>query len=276
MKTKIIDKIKKTAIIASLTLAGTSSYSGLKFKEEVNTNNLIDNSLLKEYVTTISENYINNVEKSTSFEKAKKQYEEYKKSELEKILNEEKKERERLEKKKFLEPYYLTQDSLNKYIQLAQKKFKKMPGEFNKKLFVSMLKQESEYNLHAISKTGYIGLGQIGPEVYETFKPEKFAEFKNTNTGKFDTLSFQKELFNPVINLELSLRYIDYISKFCAKYDSTWAESDLDSKRKKMLFAYNAGVGKAREYNFDYTNKTLPKENREYPEKIMNAYYNRK
>ncbi len=268
-------KINKQLAIATLALAGAISYSGQKFDSNSLENSALYSSPISEYASIISKNYIDFVDKSTPFEKAKEQYESHKKSELERMLNEEKKQIEFSEKKKFLESYYLSQDDLNNYIKQAYNNVKKWPKEFDKRLFRVMLKQESGYNVHAMSKSGYMGLGQVGPEVYETFRPEEFASLKDSTTGKLNKHALQKELLgNPVKNLELSLQYLDYISKFCAKYDPNWEKSDLETKRKKILFAYNAGVGKARDYNFNWNNPELHKENREYPEKIMESYYN--
>jgi soluble lytic murein transglycosylase-like protein len=277
----MIKKLKNYLKIGTLFLAGALSYSGEKFNSNYSEDSLTNDPIIMEYAQTISRNYINNVNKSTPFERAREKYEAYQKSELERILNEDKKQKEEIEKRKFLESYYLSQDSLNSYIKEAYSNVKKWPKEFDKRLFRVLLKQESGYNAHAVSKTGYKGLGQIGSEVYQTFRPEEFEALRDSTTGKIDEHALQKELFNPTKNLELSLEYLDYISKFCAKYDQNWANSDLETKRKKILFAYNAGVGTAKNYDFNPNTeinsknerlKKLPKENREYAEKIMNAY----
>jgi hypothetical protein len=283
IKNYIKNKLKKKAIITGLTIAGASFYSGGKIDADFSENSSLYKSPIVEYASAISTNYLNFVDKSTPFERAKTEYEKYKNSELENILKEEEKARENLEKKKFLEPNYLTPDELNSYIKKAYSNVKKFPKEFDKRLFRVMLRQESHFDAHAISKSGYIGLGQLGPKAYETVRPEEFSKFVNPCTGKFDTLALQKELFNPITNLEISLETLNFISKFCAKYDSNWKQSDLETKRKKILFAYNAGVGTAREYDFNPNTeinskneklKKLPKENREYPEIIMDAYHN--
>lgn len=284
----MIKKLKNYIKIGTLFLAGALSYSGEKIETDYPESSLLYSSPTLEYAKIISNNYITNVDKSTPFEKAKKEYESHKKSELERILNEEKKRDHELEKINFLKPNYLSPDSLNFYIKEAYFNVKRWPKEFDKRLFRVMLKQESGYksgyDIHAMSKTGYLGLGQVGPEVYKTFRPEEFESLKDSITGELDKHSLKKELLgNPVKNLELSLQYLDFISKFCAKYDSNWEQSDLDTKRKKILFAYNAGVGTAKNYDFDPNTKInskneelkeLPKENLEYAEKIMNAYYN--
>ena len=194
-----------------------------------------------------------------------KQSELYIASELEKSL---KKEKE-LSKENTIKELYLTPDLLNAYIKQAYKKAKVWPKEFDKRLFRLMLKQESEDNVYARSKTGYLGLGQIGSTAYETFRPEKYATFK-------DSADLEKELFNPVENLTLSLEHLNHISNFCEKKHPKWSTLNIDNKRKIILACYNAGMGKIQKVNWDIKSKKLKRENRNYPEEIMEAYYNQK
>ena len=194
-----------------------------------------------------------------------KQSELYIASELEKSL---KKEKE-LSKENTIKELYLTPDLLNNYIQQAYKKAKVWPKEIDKRLFKLMLKQESGYNVYARSKTGYLGLGQIGSTTYETFRPEKYATFK-------DSTDLEKELFTPVENLSLSLEHLNHISNFCEKKHSGWSTLNLENKRKIILACYNAGMGKIQKANWDIGNKKLSRETRKYPTVIMNAYNNPK
>jgi soluble lytic murein transglycosylase-like protein len=242
----MIKNLKKIALIGSLILAG-GVYTGGSFENNPNQR--------KEDFKKLS-NFLG------------KQYELCITSELERKLKE--------EKEKFSKPLYLSPDLLNAYIKQAYANNKVWPKEFDKRLFRLQLKRESNYNAHAVSKTGYLGLGQQGYETLETLRPEIFNTFKNPITGEIDSLAVKRYLFNPVTNLELSLETLDYSYKFCAKFDPNWKQSDVETRRKKMLFCYNAGIGTAKEYNFNWTNKELPKENRDYPEKIMNTYYDPK
>jgi hypothetical protein len=243
---KLKNTLKKTLVIGTLILAGgayTESNFNKSPSEETNKEKL-NNFLEKQY------GIYNKL---------------YEASELEKRLKE--------EKENFSKPLYLTPDLLNTYIKKAYNNVKKWPNEIDKRLFRLMLKQESDYDTHAVSSTGYMGLGQQGYETLETLRPEVFNTFKDPVTGEIDSLAVKRYLLNPVINLELSLETLDYISKFCAKYDPNWKQSDTETKRKKMLFCYNAGIGTAKKYNFNSNNKELKEENREYPEKIMEAYH---
>jgi soluble lytic murein transglycosylase-like protein len=236
-------KIKNLGIIGGLMIAGGVFISGSNF-----------------------ENYSNKEEYSEKLNNfLGKQSELYIASDLEKKLKE--------EKEKFSKPLYLTPDLLNAYIKQAYANIKVWPKEFDKRLFRLQLKRESNYDAHAVSQTGYMGLGQQGYETLETLRPEIFNTFKNPITGEIDSLAVKRYLFNPVTNLELSLETLDYSYKFCAKFDPNWKQSDRETRRKKMLFCYNAGVGTAKKYDFNWNNEELPKENREYPEIIMKAFY---
>jgi hypothetical protein len=206
-------------------------------------------------------------EKSYNIEESKKNYEVYEASRLEEIAKKE-------DKEKFAQPFYLTEDSLNVCIKQAYAKVGKWPKEIDKRLFRLVIRQESRRNAHARSQTGYLGLGQIGKSAYQTFNPEKWKEL-NTSEG-FDTLAFEKELFNPVTNLGVSLQYFDYLSKFCKKKCPSWDTMSLENKRKIILACYNAGHGKVKEAGWDLNSKKLKKENREYSEKIMEAYHDPK
>jgi len=247
----MIKNLRKIVLMGSLILAG-GIYTGGNFENSSGKKN--------EYSDKLN-NFLN------------KQSEIYVASDLEKALKREREE--------FSKPLHITPDLLNIYIKQAYEEMKKegkgWPNEFDKRLFRLMLKQESGYDAHAVSKTGYMGLGQVGFSLVETLRPDKWNnEFRDSITGEIDSLAVRKYLFNPVENIKLSLEGLEYMTKFCKRYDSNWKQSDLEPKRKKVLFCYNAGVGTAKENNFNWTNKELPKENRKYPELIMKAYHNPK
>lgn len=277
----IIKTLKKIFTIGSLVLAGSTFYSGGFIKKNIDSYGnisknlyLTEDSLLNEDIKLISKNYFEKSNDSTSFEKAKEQYEEYKKRELEKILKEEKETRE---KEKWEKGFYLTPDSLNKCIQQAYKNIKKWPKEFDKKLFRLLLKLESGRNVYAVSPTGYLGLGQIGEDTYKTFKPEKYETFRDPITGEFDTLAYKRELFNPIVNLEISLKDLNHISNFCKKYHPKWNTLSLEEKQKVILACYSAGPTMIKDIaKWDIKSKGLKKDNRDYPVIIMEAYNNPK
>jgi hypothetical protein len=241
------DYLKKAALIGMLTIAGGIYNSG----------GTVENYPKPE------ENY---KEKLSNF--LGKQSELFIASDLEKKVRE--------ERESFIEaikkPLYLTEDKLNDYIKQAHKKVGKLPKEIDKRLFKLMLKQESGYDAHAVSPTGYMGVGQVGYDVYKTFRPEKWESFKDPVTGIVDTLSVKREIFDPLINLELSIQSIGLFAKYCENNDPNWEKLDLDTKRKKILTCYNAGQGNFEKANWDPESKKLKKENRNYAKVIMTAY----
>lgn len=241
----MIKKLKKIAMIGILMLAG-GAYTESSLKVFPN-----EKENYKERLTSLLE----------------KQSELFITSDLEKKLKE--------EKESFIEktskPYYLTPDLLNVYIRQAYDNVKKWPDEFDKRLFRLMLKQESQYNVYAISKAGAMSLAQIMPITCENFRPEEYASFRDSATGKFDTLALKKFLFNPVTNLEISLEKLKYDSDLCKKQISGWDTIKLENKRRKILHCYNAG-----EWVIFAKDKELPIETTNYADSIMAAYHNPK
>jgi hypothetical protein len=245
----MIKRLKKLALIGMLTVAGGVYNNGRTFENSSNT----------------AENYC---EKLNNF--LEKQSELYIASDLEKKVREEKESLIGWLKK----PLYLTEDLVNDYIKQAQKAVGKLPKEIDKRLFKLMLKQESQYDAHVISKTGYMGIGQNGLDVYKTFRPKQWESFRDSTTGEIDTLSVKKEILDPAINLGLSIQYLNYISNFCKKNDKDWENKDLEEQRKEILACYNAGHGTIQNVNWDLKSKKLKEENRNYPKVILAAYHN--
>lgn len=278
----MLNKIKKYLTIGTLALAGAVSYSGQKFGVDSFKGNDVDYiANAPQCVKVVSKNYIDNVVKSTPFEEAKKKYDEYKKSELERVLEKERKIDEKIRKEKLLNPYFLSQDSLTKVIEKAYSEMKaegkRWPAEFDKKLFRLMLRQESGYNINAISPAGYRGLGQIGYGIVETLRPKEWEEeFKNPETGKLDTLKVNEYMHDPVNNVRLSLEGLTFFSNYCRKNIDEWKDLDVDSKRRIILSCYNAGNGTMKKVGFDYNSRKLSRETRSHHEKIMDAYYSSK
>jgi soluble lytic murein transglycosylase-like protein len=245
----MIKGLKKMALIGMLTVAGGIYNSG---------------GTIETYPKP-EENYC---EKLSNF--LGKQSELFIASDLEKKVKE--------ERESFIEglkhPLYLNEDLINNYIKKAQKNVGKLPKEIDKRLFRLMLKQESQNDAHAVSPTGYMGIGQVGYDVYKTFRPEKWESFRDPVTGIVDTLSVKKEIFNPLINLELSIQSIRFNADYCEKNDPNWKSSNIDIKRGKILTSYNAGQWNLQKANWDTKSKKLKEENRNYSKVIMEAYNN--
>lgn len=122
-------------------------------------------------------------------------------------------------------------------------------------LVYAVIKSESKFNTHAVSRTGAIGLMQIMPE-----------------TGKFiaDKLNIdfnENMLYNAADNLNFGIWYLSYLYKKFPDY-------------KVLLCAYNAGEGNVTNWLKQYSKdgKKLDyipfRETRKYVEKTMYFYSN--
>jgi hypothetical protein len=244
----MIKGIQKLAFIGMLTIAGGVYNSG---------GSLENSSRTEEDYSTKLNSFLN------------KQSELFIASDLEKKVGE--------ERESFLEsikkPLYINPDLLNNYIKQAKKAAGKLPKEIDERLFRLMLKQESHYDAHIVSPTGYMGIGQVGYDVYKTFRSDKWESFKNPVTGMVDTLSVKREIFDPIINLELSIQSVRFFADYCKKNDPNWENKTAEEKTKEVLTCYNAGQSNFKEANWDPESKKLKKENRNYAKLIMAAYH---
>lgn len=268
--------LKEIIVTGSLALAGSSFYSGHIPENTVRTldNYVTVNPSTNAYISLMSINYFDALKKLSSFEKIKGEYEKFKKSQLEEMLKEEEKYNEQQLWKK---GFYLTQDSLNKVIKQAYKNVKVWPKEFDKRLFRLLILQESSRNIYAENKKSEaLGLGQIVPITYKTFRPEKWESFTNPETGEFDFHAYKKELFNPVTNIELSLEALNFFSNYCAKNYPDWKGLNPEERRSVILACYNAGQETVKDLGWDLEAKKLPKETKNYYKKILTMYNNPK
>jgi soluble lytic murein transglycosylase-like protein len=192
-------------------------------------------------------NFSNSNNEKEELESAKKKYELYNFSKLE---------------EKISNGFYLTPDSLNKCIKQAYGEVQKWPKEFDKRLYRLLLRQESRYNVYAVSKSGARGVGQIMPDTYKGYR---------------DSTNLETEIFNPINNIGVSLEVLSDISTFCKKYHPNWKNLNLEDKRKIVLTCYNAGPGKVRDKaKWDLQSKKLNKEQRDYADIIMGTYHDPK
>ncbi|MEK6833740.1 MAG: hypothetical protein AABY32_06885 [Nanoarchaeota archaeon] len=292
MTNKIIKNIKKWATIGSLALAGSVFYSGEKsnlfsYLNENSSKNiyLTNDSLTNETIKLISANYFDIFGDSTNFEKSKVKYENYRKSELERIIKKDEGEREI---RRWEKGFYLTQDSLNVIIKKAYANVKVWPKEFDKRLFRILIRHESSRNIYAESSTGYLGLGQNGGDVLATFRPEEYKKLiidtitqkiKGVEVKKIlvDSVELKRILFDPIISIELSLQNLNHISYFCERFHPRWNELSLEEQWKIELTCYNAGPTKVRDdAKWNINSRKLKRENRKFADLVMKAYHNPK
>ncbi len=111
--------------------------------------------------------------------------------------------------KKRIEPY-------EKYIQEQSAKYN-VPAEVIKSIIV----QESSGFVNAKSPAGAIGIMQIMP-----------------GTGKYYGVTNSKELYDPLTNISVGVKYIDYIRRYLGY---TYKDYSDPEKLKYILASYNAG-----------------------------------
>ncbi len=281
--------LKKTLKIGALALVGASSYSGhvpednsnlIKFEDYIT-----ESPSTNAYISLISANYFDLLNDSTAYEKSQAKYENYEKSELEKILNAEKERDYKILKEKrdkedleiWKKGFRLSQDSLNKVIKQAYSNVKVWPKEFDKRLFRILIRHESDkFDVYAESPTGYLGLGQNGGDVLATFRPEEYENLIDPVTQEIDSVELKRILFNPVISIELSLQNLNHISNFCKRFHPNWESLSLEEQIRTELTCYNAGPTMVRDgAKWNLKSKKLKKENRNFADHILNDYNNK-
>ncbi|BBA85221.1 membrane-bound lytic murein transglycosylase C [endosymbiont of Sipalinus gigas] len=175
----------------------------------------------------------------------------------------------------FLDLYYKDlYNNYNKLIDINSSKY-----NIDKKLVLSIIKAESNFNSFAVSKSGAIGLMQI---LYNKSAKDVFNIYKNLIRFK------KEELFNPEHNIEIGIAYISIIqNKYFSKIENS------ESLRYITIASYNGGINSiiniflGDSNNFVYTINNMSsnlvyksivkhhpiKEIREYLKKV-NKYYN--
>ena len=140
-----------------------------------------------------------------------------------------------------------------------------------------LILQESGRNVYAENKKSKaLGLTQIVPITYRTFRSEKWEGFIDSLTGKFDTLAYKRELFNPVTNLEISLEALNFFSNYSAKNYPLWETLSSEEKRSIILACYNAGQETVKDLEWNLEDENMPKETKDYYKNILAMYKNPK
>ncbi len=105
----------------------------------------------------------------------------------------------------------------------------------------AFIRQESRFNPYVTSRSGAAGLMQLMPTTASYLAKESKSHFKNKNG--------REELLDPVLNMTLGQKYLDYLLK----------HSVVDNNLFQLAAAYNAGPGRlsrwknkmAKEQNID-------------------------
>jgi len=116
-------------------------------------------------------------------------------------------------------------------------------------------KQESKFKPYAVSFVGASGIMQVMPETWEGIERDN---------------SFYKDRFNPDRNLEVGIKVLDSMAKFCEKNYPGWDDLSKEEKIKLVSASYNGGNGHLMKKNWDI-NK-MEEETKKYVPNILKYY----
>lgn len=125
----------------------------------------------------------------------------------------------------------------------------------NREFYRAVIKTESSDNPKAVSKVGARGLMQF---MEATWKEKAKLPFE--------------EAFNPETNIEMGIKYMHWIADQLEKNIPDWEKLPKERRLSLIAASYNGGVGRLTRNEFDISK--MPKETREYVEKVRKAMSN--
>jgi len=148
-------------------------------------------------------------------------------------------------------PKRLDEETLNEFINFIYENIK-ISEVINKKFAKSIINAESERYVYAKSKVGARGLMQLMPDTWNTIGEES---------------NFYTEAFNPHKNLEKGIKYLEKLNNhYCKRNHPQWDELSTKDKQLIIAAAYNGGIGRLMENNWDISK--MPPETQSYVKKI--------
>lgn len=150
------------------------------------------------------------------------------------------------------EPNYLSQKEFNKLVDEIYNPQKADPL-ITKDVFKSFIKKESSLDINAFNEsTKARGLGQLLEETW----------------SDIDTSCYYTNVYNPQKNLEVSLKYLNWIPKGLEKLHPNWENLSKNEKLDMVIASYNWGIGKLKEKNWDFSK--APSETKKYRTFVYN------
>jgi len=144
----------------------------------------------------------------------------------------------------------LDKETVDEFINFIYKNMK-ISGVIDKKFVKSIIEAESERYVYAKSKMGARGLMQLIPETWNLLEES----------------DYYKEAFNPLENLKVGIKYLNHLNNdYFQKLYPEWKELPTKDKQLMIAAAYNGGIGRLIENNWDI-NK-MPEETQLYVKKI--------
>lgn len=139
-------------------------------------------------------------------------------------------------------------------INQAYSNTKELPNYLDKFFVYSLINCESSWRPNITSSVGAKGLGQLLKETWKDYK----------------NIPYEKGVYNPELNIEVVLQHLKTQENFFKKYFPEWESLNIEKKQDYHSAAYNCGLGKLRDNNFNLQN--IPEETRKHIVKIRKNY----
>jgi len=134
----------------------------------------------------------------------------------------------------------------------------KLPDYITKGYIKNLIECESSWDPAVVSKAGAKGLGQL---------------IKKTWNDSEKEISYEKGVFIPEKNLEVSLKYLNWLNEYLQKNHNDWQKVSTSKKLDLISAAYNGGITRLKKNKWNI--QKMPRETRKYVKKInekMNSY----
>ena len=141
---------------------------------------------------------------------------------------------------------YISEKEFNQLTDKIYKKIKTDPT-ITKDFYRAVIQKESSLNKNAYNESsGARGLGQLLKDAWEDV----------------DTTDFHENAFDTEKNLEVSLKYLNWIPKSLKKLNPNWNSLSQEEKLEQIIASYNWGIGKMKDNDWDFSK--APKETKNY------------
>ena len=130
--------------------------------------------------------------------------------------------------------------------------------EVTPKFVNAIISIESQYHTKAVSRTGARGMMQIMKPTWNIIKPN---------------FPFEEYAFDPEMNIEVGIRHLSGIEKYCETKHPHWGKLSEKVKLECISAGYNGGTKRLKDRKWNV--KAMPLETRNYVKKmnkIMQKY----
>lgn len=126
------------------------------------------------------------------------------------------------------------------------------PAYLSEKFIKEIISHESSFNPMAVSGKGAKGLMQLMPETWNDIEKNR---------------KYEDGVFDPKLNVLVGIKHLLWLDRRFRKDYQGWEDLTTMEKREMILSAYNAGLSRLQKEEHQLEN--MPKETRNYVEKIV-------